>query len=202
MEWLGTLAIRIVSPTLRARVRDEAGFATRTAPSSPVIFAFWHNQMFVMPYVYRRFLAPRPAVCLVSASQDGEMIARVLARFGLGTARGSSSRRAREACLTLIAHLKEGKDVGITPDGPRGPRHQAHAGGVGLASLSGCPVIPLTCDFGWKIELPTWDRFMIPLPFSVWRLRFGKPMHVAESLDDEALEDVRQALQQRLCEPP
>jgi lysophospholipid acyltransferase (LPLAT)-like uncharacterized protein len=202
VEWLGTLLIRLVGPTLRARVRDDAGFSTKTASASPVIFAFWHNQMFVMPYVYRRFLRPRPAVCLVSISQDGEMIARVLAHFGLGTARGSSSRRSREACLTLLSHLKEGKDVGITPDGPRGPRHQAHAGVVGLASLSGCPVIPLTCDFGWKIELPTWDRFIIPLPFSTWRLHFGKPISVAESLDDDALEEVRKALEQRLCELP
>jgi lysophospholipid acyltransferase (LPLAT)-like uncharacterized protein len=164
--WFGGLIITAIGCTLRYRVRDAAGVARPSLRGEPVIFAFWHHDILLMPYFARRFLTYRPRVCLVSASKDGEMIARVLRRFGLEIERGSSSRKGREAYRSLVEILAGGTDVAITPDGPRGPRHHAHAGAAGLAVLSGHALVPVRWRAEWKVELPTWDRFVIPLPFS------------------------------------
>ncbi len=198
--WLGALAIWVIGPTLRMRVRDDSGMLSAPDSPSPVIFAFWHNRMFLMPYLYARYLPIRRAVCLVSASQDGEMIARVLDRFGLGAVRGSSSRRGKEAYRELAENLKNTWDVAITPDGPRGPRYKAHPGVVGLASISGCALIPVSYQLKWKIELPTWDRFIIPLPFSPCFLHLGKAMHVAETAKEVEMERTRLNLENCLKE--
>ena len=151
-----------------------------------------------MPYLYRRIFPGRHAVCLVSASKDGEMIARVLNRFGLETVRGSSSRRGREAYRELMENLKCGWDVAITPDGPRGPCYQAHIGVMGLAALSGCKLVPVTYYIPWKIELPTWDRFIIPIPFSRCHLYLGKPLTFEDLAGDDVLEAGRADLEKRL----
>ena len=123
------------------------------------------------------------------------MIARVLARFGLETARGSSSRRGKEAYRELAESLQSGLDVAITPDGPRGPCYQAHIGVVGLAGSSGHAVIPVTCRIQWKFELPTWDRFILPLPFSFCTLHFGKPLNFTADEREELLEKGKMELE-------
>lgn len=195
VEWVGSLIIQLIGPTLRMRVRDESGLISNPSFPQPVIFAFWHNRMFLMSYFYRRFLPGRRGVCLVSASQDGEMIALVLGRFGLKAVRGSSSRRGKEAFRELTDNLKEGWDVAITPDGPRGPCYQAHIGVVGLAALSGSQLVPVSYDLAWKFRLPSWDRFIIPIPFSICSLHLGKPMSVASLSEDKTLEQARNQLE-------
>lgn len=197
--WVGFGLIRLIGFTLRMRVEDESGLIANHQSSTPIIFAFWHNRIFMMPYFYKRFLPSRRAVCLVSASQDGEMIARILNRFGLGSVRGSSSRRGKEAYRELAENLKRGWDVAITPDGPRGPRYQAHVGVVGLAAFSEYKLIPVSYDAAWKIEIPSWDRFIIPLPFSSCLLKLGKPIDFTGISNDEALETARLTLEKRLC---
>ncbi len=164
--WFGGLMVAALGCTLRYRVRDTAEVAHPSPRGEPVIFAFWHHDILLMPYFAQRFLTRRPLVCLVSASKDGEMIARVVRRFGIESERGSSSRKGREAYRSLVEVLAGGTDVAITPDGPRGPRHHAHAGAAGLAVLSGYALVPIRWRAKWKIELPTWDRFVIPIPFS------------------------------------
>ncbi len=198
IEWIGTLLIRIIGPTLRITLIDESGLSSDPHPPQAMIFAFWHNRMLMMPYLYRRFFPKRRGVCLVSVSQDGEMIARILKRFDFGTVRGSSSRRGKEAFRALVTNLRDQWDVGITPDGPRGPRYQAQVGVVGLAALSGCPLIPISYNVKWKIELPTWDRFMIPIPFSVCHFQLGKPMIVSNEEMDSELEKSRLELEKQL----
>jgi lysophospholipid acyltransferase (LPLAT)-like uncharacterized protein len=162
-----------------------------------MIFALWHNRMFLMPYLYKRYMSDRRLACLVSASQDGEMIARVLQRFGLSSVRGSSSRRGKEAFLELFHALQEGFDIAITPDGPRGPRYQAHDGVINLAAISGCSLIPVSYHLDRKIELKSWDRFMIPLPFSTCRVVIGTPLQVSQD-GPSILEKKRRELEQLL----
>jgi lysophospholipid acyltransferase (LPLAT)-like uncharacterized protein len=200
VEWLGTFLIRVICATLRFKVDDASGIVSKPDSPEPVIFAFWHNRMFLMPWACRKLFPNRKVICLASASHDGEMIARVLGRFRLGTVRGSSSRRGQEALRELTENLKEGFDVAITPDGPRGPCYIAQIGVVGLAAISGCPLIPLSFVAPWKIHLKSWDRFTIPLPFSVCILRFGKPMYIPASSNEAALEKARCDLEQRLNE--
>ncbi|MBI4025394.1 MAG: lysophospholipid acyltransferase family protein [Verrucomicrobia bacterium] len=197
---VGAFLIRLIGSTLQIQVKDDSGFLSQTNAATPVIFAFWHNRMFLMPYLHRRFLHGRRVICLVSASQDGEMIARVLARFGLATVRGSSSRRGKEAFRELTENLRQGWDVAITPDGPRGPRHQAHVGVVGLAALSGCSLIPATWMVKWKIELPSWDRFIIPLPFSPCIFHVGQPLPITDAAGEKGLDESRRTLETRLME--
>ncbi len=182
--WIGFLLIRGIAPTLRFRVHDEAGVLSLPSPS-PMIFAFWHNRMFLLPYIYHRYFPGRKGACLVSASQDGEMIARVLGRFGLLTVRGSSSRRGLEAFRELVQNLHSGYDVAITPDGPRGPRYKAHPGVAGLSTLSGNVILPMSYHLSWKIEIPSWDRFMIPLPFSRCDIRLGELLRPGEKANPE-----------------
>jgi lysophospholipid acyltransferase (LPLAT)-like uncharacterized protein len=195
IEWIGSGFIRVVASTLRLKIEDESGITASDHGSTPYLFAFWHNRMFLMPYFYRKIFPNRRIVCLVSASQDGEMIARVLHRFGLETARGSSSRRSREAYRELSEYLKEGWDIAITPDGPRGPAFRAQAGVAALALEAFCKLIPITYHVSRKIELPSWDRFIIPLPFSTCVLHFAKPI----SLDDQtSIEEITRQLEGEL----
>src|SRR4051812_17638299 len=110
--------IRVIAPTLRWEAKDESGLVRNRDAKKPVIFAFWHNRMFLMPYIYAKYFPGRRAACLVSVSNDGGMIARVLGHFGLEAVRGSSSRRGKEAYRELSENLKLGMDIAITPDGP------------------------------------------------------------------------------------
>lgn len=197
--WVGSFLIQVIGPTLRIEVTDESGMLADPTAAPPTIFAIWHNRMFLMPYLYGRYMPGRRATCLVSASQDGEMIARILKIFGIGAVRGSSSRRAKEAYRELVETLKRGSDIAITPDGPRGPCYQAHVGVVGLAQLSRSPLIPVSYELEWKIELPSWDRFIIPLPFSRCKLRLGKSIASAKSDGEDSLELTRLELEQKLC---
>jgi len=197
---LGALLIRMICFTLRFKVEDESGLVAKPDSNDPVIFVFWHNRMFMMPWACQKLFPKRSVVCLASASQDGEMIARVLSRFNLGSVRGSSSRRASEALRSLNENLKEGFDVAITPDGPRGPCYKAQMGAVSLAALSGYSLIPLSFITPWKIQLNSWDRFIIPLPFSECLFKFGKPIHIPASTEEDALEKARSKLEQSLKE--
>ena len=108
---------------------------------------------------------------------------------------GASSRRGKKAFRELADNLKEGWDVAITPDGPRGPCYQAHIGVVGLAALSGSQLVPVSYDLEWKIRLPSWDRFIIPIPFSECILHLGKPMSIASLSEEKTLEQARNQLE-------
>lgn len=200
VDWIGSTLIKLICWSFRFQVDDQSGIVAHAETMDPVIFAFWHNRMFVMPWACRKLFPNRQVVCLASASQDGEMIAKVLERFGLGTVRGSSSKKGREAVRTLLENLKEGFDVGITPDGPRGPCYKVQTGALSLSSLSGSPIIPVSYVVNWKIELNSWDKFVIPLPFSRCVLKFGKPILVPANCDDFHLEKARTELESRLMD--
>ena len=148
----------------------------------PVIVAFWHSRMAVLPFVYRG----RGVKILISPSRDGELVSRVLGYLGLETVRGSSSRQGAEAFLKLEQAIQEGLDVGITPDGPRGPAREIKPGVIELARRTGAPIVPLTFASGRKIRFKSWDRFELPLPFSRGFYLWGRPFRVkADSRDFE-----------------
>jgi len=146
-----------------------------------VILCFWHDQMLLMNRGYRG----EGIKILISSSGDGEIIARVMARFGHGTVRGSTSRGGGKAFRGLLAGSREGFDLAITPDGPKGPRHQVKAGAVRLARLSGRPIIPmsLACSRGHRFS--SWDRFLLPYPFGRLVIRFGPPVFFPWTDDPE-----------------
>jgi lysophospholipid acyltransferase (LPLAT)-like uncharacterized protein len=195
--WLGSILIRSIACTLRLKVEDDSGII-KNPSQPPVIYVFWHNRMFLMPYVYQRFFPSRRAACLASASQDGEMIARVLEKFGLQTVRGSSSRRGREAFRELLEEIRTGKDAAITPDGPRGPCYSIQPGVLTLSAMSGAPLVPMSFHANWRIRLKSWDQFIIPIPFSKCVCRMGKPIRINGQSSEGDQATLRAELQSEL----
>lgn len=157
--------VKMYAWTLRIRIDDEANIAT--GGSGPVIWTFWHNRMLLVPVVYSRYIKKRRRACvLTSPSGDGALLAAVMRRFGLESVRGSSNKRAAQALVECRRRLLAGWDLGITPDGPRGPVYVAAPGILQLARLTQCPVMPVRVEYSKKWELKSWDRFRIPKPFS------------------------------------
>ncbi len=178
--------IRLLTKTLRVRITDDSGLLS-DPPQQGLIWMFWHNRMLIIPSLYTRYSRKfRQAAVLTSASRDGAMLAAVMRRFGLEAVRGSSSRRGAQAMIECRRLLKQNYYIGITPDGPRGPLYQMQPGVVQLARLCGVPIVPITVEYEKAWRLKSWDRFFIPRPFSVVRVRFLPFTHVAAHEAPEA----------------
>lgn len=162
----------------------------------PVIFAFWHSRGLPATFKYQR----KNIHVLVSPSRDGEWLAQMVQKFGFGVVRGSTRQGPVGAVRQLVEVLQQGHDVAITPDGPLGPREQAHAGAVYVAKQSGCPIVPFSFDCSAKWTLNSWDRFIIPKPFSRGVFTWGNPIAVRPEATEEEMEMVRKTLEDRLRE--
>ncbi|MCH7226391.1 lysophospholipid acyltransferase family protein [Haloferula sp. A504] len=189
---LGTLAgwvMRLWCATLRFEIEDRAGLGKSDGIQGPVIYALWHNRIFVVPAAWRRLCGrSRKCVVLTSASHDGAMLARAVGVFGLGSVRGSSSRRGAAALVALRKALRKGDDACVTPDGPRGPRYSLQPGVVKVSEASTAPVIPIHVEFASAWRLKSWDRFHLPKPFSRVRVIFDEALAVPAGLSDAAFE--------------
>jgi lysophospholipid acyltransferase (LPLAT)-like uncharacterized protein len=191
------ILVSLIGSTLRWRIEDQAGLLAHP-PSRPVIIAFWHNRIFLLPYLFRKHWRARHrdrVAVLVSASRDGERLAQVLSRFNLICVRGSSSRRGKEALRELTHLMQEGFDVGITPDGPRGPKYRVQDGVIRLAQLTQAPIIPISYLLSRKITFNSWDNFMVPMPFARATLRVGSPITVPSAADQREHESKRLELE-------
>lgn len=192
---LGTVAgwlMRIWCATLRYEIVDRYGICREERLGKPMVFALWHNRLFMVPLAWRKLTKGRRQVnVLTSASHDGSALAHAMRVFGIGAVRGSTSRRAVAALVGLRRTLQEGVDVCITPDGPRGPKYQLQAGAVKLAQSAGVPFIPIHVEPSACWRLKSWDRFIIPVPFSHVRVIFDEALAVGPGLSDDAFEAER-----------
>jgi lysophospholipid acyltransferase (LPLAT)-like uncharacterized protein len=150
---------------------------------APAVFAFWHEFLPLTPALKLialelPFYRPVPIHTLVSQHRDGRFIGAVVRRFGIQPVLGSSTRGGAAGLRNLLTVLKQGALIGITPDGPRGPRRQAAFGVAQLAALSGVPIVPLAACTSRRIRLGTWDRMPIPLPFGRGVVVCGPAIHV------------------------
>ena len=181
-------------PTVRCRKEGAENYEQFRARGEPVIFAFWHGQLLPLVHFHRN----QGIVVLVSDHSDGEYITRVILQHGFGVARGSSTRGGVKGLKGILRAAREGKDLGFTPDGPKGPRQVFKWGALVAAQLSGLPVIPLSlgADRAWYVN--SWDRFMIPKPFSSLRIRYGTPRWVPRDAGKEALKGVALELEEEL----
>lgn len=192
------LLMRGIGATLRFEVEDKAGAFDPSRPAQ--IWAFWHNRMFVIPYIHDRWFPHFPGGILTSPSGDGQIIADVCASFGFEAARGSSSKPAKglSALITMAGMAREGRDIGITPDGPRGPRYQLQPGIIKLAQLTGSIVVPVRVEYARALRFKTWDGFMLPLPFSKVKVIFETSVTVPRKMTEEEFEAHRLRLQAAL----
>ena len=196
--WLGYWLIRIIGPTLRVCISYEEG-AQETFEQRPLIASVWHSCMIPATYICRDM----GVRVMSSNSYDGEYMGRIIHRFGFVAVKGSSSRNAVRALLGLRRALEDGWTVAFTLDGPRGPRHKVKPGPVALARSSGVPLtmFHVAVDRAWVLN--SWDRMMIPVPFSRVLVRVGKLIRVPSEASDEELECYTAELQaalDRVCE--
>lgn len=157
------------------------------------ILAFWHGRVLAgLPYFRNRGI-----IVITSENFDGEWIARIIAKFGYGTARGSSSRGGAKALVQLRQALRAGHPVAFTLDGPRGPARVAQPGAVWLAGATGHPVLPfhVEADRSWTVR--SWDRHQIPKAGATIRIAMGAPLYVANT-DEATVEAARKELEVRL----
>ena len=196
-RWLiafGVRLLRVWERTLRYEVDDRAGILGRPVTEN-YIGALWHNRLLIFPLVLRRFFPNRHGAALISASRDGDLLADGIRRFGYDVVRGSSSRLGASAILQLTETLESGRDVVITPDGPRGPAYELGPGIVFLAGKSGAPVLPMNLEYSRCWRLGSWDRFIIPQPFSKVHVLIDQPHQVRSIGTPDEFEAERLALQ-------
>ena len=159
------------------------------------IHSFWHGRILPATFYFQR----RGIVVITSENYDGEWIARIITKFGYGTARGSSSRGGPKALLQMVRDVKS-KGVAFTLDGPRGPAEVAQPGAVWLAKATGNPLLPFHVEAASSWTMKSWDRTQIPKPFTTVALAIGEPLYVPRDADEAALEDWRQKLQRSLAD--
>jgi lysophospholipid acyltransferase (LPLAT)-like uncharacterized protein len=140
VSFAGPWLIRIIASTMRFTYVNFDTYRRRLAEGEQSIFAFWHGRLLMMPCIYRG----RGVTILVSQHTDGELIAKTVKGFGIEAVRGSSTRGWFEGTKGLLKAALSGRDIAVTPDGPRGPRYRAQMGAVRLARITGLPIIPLT----------------------------------------------------------
>lgn len=192
------LLMRGIGATLRFEAVDNAG-AFDTSRTGR-IWAFWHNRMFVIPYIHEAWFAHIPGAILSSPSGDGQIIADACAAFGFEAARGSSSKpqKGLGALIMMAEKVKEGRDIGITPDGPRGPIYQLQPGIIKLGQLTGGSIMPVRVEYSRAIRFKTWDQFLLPLPFSKVRVIFEPSMTVPRKMTEEEFEEQRLILEKAM----
>jgi lysophospholipid acyltransferase (LPLAT)-like uncharacterized protein len=191
---LGYPLINALGHTLRWRVEGLHHYDAIVASGRQPVMAFWHGRILPATFYFRR----RGIVVITSENFDGEWIARIIERFGYGTARGSTTRGARKAMAQLVRAMQSGKPAGFTLDGPRGPARMAQPGAVWLAGATGNPLLPFHLEASTSWSLRSWDRTQIPKPFTVVSIVVGEPMEVAAGATDDQREEARLALEARL----
>jgi lysophospholipid acyltransferase (LPLAT)-like uncharacterized protein len=186
--------INALGHTLRWRVEGLQHLDTIHASGRQPVMAFWHGRILPATFYFRR----RGIVVITSENFDGEWIARIIERFGYGTARGSTSRGGLKALKQLVRDMQSGRAAGFTLDGPRGPARVAQQGAVWLAKATGNPLLPFHLEASSHWSLRSWDRTQIPKPFSTVTLVVGEPMDVPKDATEEQLERARVELETRL----
>jgi lysophospholipid acyltransferase (LPLAT)-like uncharacterized protein len=185
---LGALYIRLVNRTTRWRIEGRQHYDGLLAEGTGVIVVMWHGRLFMSPYWGDR---RRHTVAMISNNQDGELIAAIVGRFGIHAVRGSTYDRAKardkgglRAYVGARRELKrEHAIIGMSPDGPRGPRMRAQPGAAQLAIETRCPVQPVAFSTRWGRVLASWDRFFLPFPFGPGVQIWGEPLHPPSSGD-------------------
>lgn len=192
---LGKLFIDILFFTIRIERHGYSGVRTVEA-SRKFILAFWHSRILLISYLYKGW----NGVAIVSQSEDGEIIARILEKQGQEPIRGSTTRGGIRALVEQIRHLERSVRPGaVIPDGPRGPRFKAQPGVIVLAKKTGYPILPVSYSAKRIKIFNSWDRFVLPYPFTRCMAVYGEPIYVPKDVDSAGINMYRLRLEQELC---
>lgn len=193
--WLGSIYIRVIEKTGSWRIINGDIPERFFAAEKPFILAFWHGRLLMMPQCWH---TDRTIYVLISMHRDGRLIADTIERLGVKTIAGSSSKGGASALRAMVKALKGGEYIGISPDGPRGPRMRVSDGIVSLARLANVPVIPIAHSSTPRKILGNWDRFQISMPFARHVVMWGEPIKVPHTSDKQKLEDARHYIEDNL----
>jgi lysophospholipid acyltransferase (LPLAT)-like uncharacterized protein len=191
---LALCALWFLGKTTRKRFLNGDELFTRWQRGEQVILAFWHSRILLMPFPYRG----QKACIMNSIHRDGEIITRVIKRFGISAVRGSSTRGWMGGLKGMLEAYRQGYDLIVVPDGPRGPRWKAKSGVLQLARTTGAAIFPVTYGAAWHITVNSWDRLLIPFPFSRVTYVAGQPITVSADASPEMMELKRQELENSL----
>lgn len=183
--------LSLVYSTIRWQYKVPQGYdfngATRT------IFAMWHDNLATAPYAFR---SHKNLYALVSPHSDGKIISKTLVKFGYHIIEGSTNKNPAAAARQIIKNLSKNRNIAITPDGPRGPKHEVHSNIVGLAKIALANIVPVSCKVERYFCLESWDALMMPLPFCRGIITIGAPLILSENdeLGSKQLEDALNSL--------
>jgi lysophospholipid acyltransferase (LPLAT)-like uncharacterized protein len=203
--WALASYIRLVHATSRWTFVNEASPRAYWDNGKPILGAFWHGRLAMMPYGWRTEI---PLNMLISHHRDGSIIADMITHFGVKSVRGSGGDKSKgggkmakggvQAMLAMARLAASGEGLAITPDGPRGPRMRANNGVVMLARLTGLPVFPIAVAVSNRRVLSSWDRFIVPLPFSRGAFVIADPIFVPRDADADAIESARKTIEDEI----
>ena len=195
--FLGSLLVRLLISTIIVEERPNKYTKKLKPQGKSVIYTFWHSFMLVPGYANRNL----GIKVLISQHSDGEYIAQAIKWLGYDVVRGSTTRGGVRALLSMINKAKEDNaSFAITPDGPRGPRLIVQPGIIFLGQKTGYPILPVSLGLTSYWELPSWDRFRIPKPFSKAILMYGDPIKIPPKLDKNKIDEYRMLLEKTLNE--
>jgi lysophospholipid acyltransferase (LPLAT)-like uncharacterized protein len=186
----------LITLTCRVRWHNKEIVDQFTQSESPVIYGMWHNCSTFSPWAMKG----RNLTCMVSASRDGEYVARLGLLYGNRTVRGSSSKGSSSATRAALKVLRRGGAIALTPDGPRGPKYCVQPGVVWLAAIAQVPIVPLHIEASRQWVLNSWDRHRFPKPFSTIHIGLGQPVMVDKAFRKENPEQAIDCVQQAMME--
>ena len=187
--FIGYLIVRLLYLTCRSRFVVDGEI-----PKEPLIIAFWHGELLMQPFLYNHTRPNHKVAAMISEHSDGEVISRMIEFFGFESSRGSGRKNGAKALLTSLRKMDEGYDVAITPDGPKGPRHSMAEGIVAIAKKKKAKIVTFNFQPSSYWQFDSWDRFVVPKPFSTITFFAGKPICIDNMDNGEALELIKNVL--------
>ncbi|MCZ6134618.1 lysophospholipid acyltransferase family protein [Campylobacter ureolyticus] len=193
IKWIAYLVIWIIYLTCKKK------FTPTNLPSKPCVVVFWHGRLAMMSFAYRHwwsktFNKQKQGKVIISDHKDGEIITQIISKFGIGAIRGSSSKGGARALINAFKEIRNGVDVIITPDGPRGPKHSVADGAVIIAQKQHLEIYALNYEASRFWQFKSWDEMILPKPFSTIYYSLSKPFSVENLELDVAKEKIKNEL--------
>ena len=180
ISFLGSTYVLFVYKTSTINLKNRKNIESLFKKNESFIYAFWHDQLLMCPLTWQSELEIK---VLISKHRDGDIIAKLISKLGFKAIRGSTHKSGKTknkggllSARQMIKSLKRGVSIGISPDGPKGPRHKVSEGILSISRLSNSPIVPVGIGFKKKWVLSTWDKFIIPKPFNQITIIWGEPL--------------------------